>query len=221
MIECGSKEIALELGGRSASGRTFRPPGHAADDHVEEGATTMSVAAETAQTTRPGSRSARAAGRSFRPADGEGAESRAGSCAAVRVPLSAGQEPRFVTVARQMGKWVDHVLGQGYHSFSPAEAWRPAVNICEDSRQYCIVVDLAGMKVADIDLRAEKGRLVLAGERPLPEFGKHRGEVRLHTLEIDHGRFSRTMSLPPDADVENIEAFYRNGYLWIRVPKRR
>ena len=132
--------------------------------------------------------------------------------------IQAGHEDFSSSIARQMGKWVDQVLGQSYHKYCPGETWKPAVNIYEDERQYVIVADLAGMKAADVDLRAEVGKLVISGERAVPHF-ETKGDVRLHTMEIDHGRFCRAVNLPEDADIEAIEALYRNGYLWIQVPK--
>jgi HSP20 family molecular chaperone IbpA len=39
-------------------------------------------------------------------------------------------------------------------------------------------------------------------------------------MEIDHGAFAREVELPPDADRESITANYRNGLLWIEIPKK-
>ncbi len=133
--------------------------------------------------------------------------------------IHAGHEDHSGAIARQMGKWVDQVLGQSYQQYCPGEAWKPAVNIYEDDRGYVIVADLAGMKAADVDLRAEPGKLVISGERAVPHYENTKGDVRLHTMEIDHGRFCRAVNLPEDADIDAIEALYRNGYLWIQVPK--
>lgn len=38
-------------------------------------------------------------------------------------------------------------------------------------------------------------------------------------MEIDHGAFSREVELPLDINSEDITANYRNGMLWIEVPK--
>ncbi len=43
--------------------------------------------------------------------------------------------------------------------------------------------------------------------------------VRIHLMEIDHGAFSREVELPPDVNKERIAARYRNGMLWIEIPK--
>ena len=47
-----------------------------------------------------------------------------------------------------------------------------------------------------------------------------KGPVRAHHMEIDSGRFCREIDLPGNVDVEAIEATYRNGFLWIRLPKK-
>jgi HSP20 family protein len=43
--------------------------------------------------------------------------------------------------------------------------------------------------------------------------------VRIHLMEIDHGSFCREVELPEDVDRERIAANYRNGMLWIELPK--
>ena len=43
--------------------------------------------------------------------------------------------------------------------------------------------------------------------------------VRIHLMEIDHGAFSREVELPLDVNRDNITANYRNGMLWVEIPK--
>jgi len=132
----------------------------------------------------------------------------------------ASHEDKFSTVAKQMGKWVDQVLGPGFHKYCPGESWSPAVNIYEDQTHYCVVVDIAGVKAEQIDLRTEKGMLVLSGFRRAPGVPEVTGRVRLHHMEIDHGQFSRTLQLPTDVDADEIKASYKSGFLWIHLPKK-
>ncbi len=122
-------------------------------------------------------------------------------------------------MSQQVGKWIDHVLGSGFPSYSHGDAWRPAINLCEYQTYYCVVVDLAGMKGPQIDLRCEDGMLIFSGERQMPVDPDGPPEVRLHLMEIDCGRFQRAVRLPEGVDVTRIEAFYRGGYLWVRIPK--
>ena len=128
-------------------------------------------------------------------------------------------EGQFSSLAQQMGKWVDRVLGPGYHSYLASEEWSPAINVCEDKTHYCLVVDLAGISPEDI-LRVENGMLVISGTRQTPGLEELAEPVRLHHMEIEHGRFSRRLEVSKDVDIDAIEASYRNGFLWIRMPKK-
>ena len=49
--------------------------------------------------------------------------------------------------------------------------------------------------------------------------GAEHRRIRIHLMEIDHGAFCREVELPEDVDRERISATYRNGMLWIELPK--
>ncbi len=42
----------------------------------------------------------------------------------------------------------------------------------------------------------------------------------MHLMEIDHGSFARDVELPQDVHHEQINARYRDGMLWIELPKK-
>jgi HSP20 family molecular chaperone IbpA len=44
--------------------------------------------------------------------------------------------------------------------------------------------------------------------------------IRMHLMEIDHGSFARDVELPADVHHEQINARYRDGILWIELPKK-
>ena len=125
------------------------------------------------------------------------------------------------SLPRQMSQWVDQVLGQGFSRYASDSGWTPAVNLYEESAQYCIVADLAGVLVEQVELRIESGLLVLQGERAIPQAPDGCATMRVHLMEIDHGRFCREIELPADVDAEAIGASYKNGYLWVRLPKKK
>ena len=68
--------------------------------------------------------------------------------------------------------------------------------------------------------RSSAGPKGTPGEHASPggAAGEHR-RVRIHLMEIDHGAFCREVELPQDVDRERISATYRNGMLWIELPK--
>ena len=141
------------------------------------------------------------------------------------MPVQTASDPPFSNVARQMNKFLDQ-LQKGYSNFCPTDTWTPNVNLYENDTAYVVCVDLAGVDKEKIDVLVEDQRMVLRGTRAVPtpeESGNpelHNRRVRVHVMEIDHGSFSRHVELPEDVHRDRITASYRNGMLWVELPKK-
>src|SRR4051794_21477912 len=154
--------------------------------------------------------------------------------------ITVSEHP-FSHLARQANKLMDQ-MQKGFYVYS-TETWTPNVNLYETAASYLVCVDLAGVDKDKIDVEVAEQRLKLRGARAVPSFeedadaaavggapppaGGGTGEpdphqarrVRIHLMEIDHGPFSREVELPADADKAHITATYRNGMLWVEIPK--
>ncbi len=100
-----------------------------------------------------------------------------------------------------------------------SRTWQPAINAyrCEKCIRVC--VDLAGVDRSQIDLTVEPQRIVVRGERDVPEPTHAEGRaVQLLAMEIDYGPFEREVHLPEVVDIERVHAEQRNGLLWISLP---
>lgn len=136
----------------------------------------------------------------------------------------ATEEP-FNLMARHMNKLLEQ-MHKGYYGFSNSEVWTPSVNLYETDTAYLVCVDLAGVDKEKIEVVVENQRLRLRGARAVPvqpegapcEGGNRR--IRVHLMEIDHGAFTREVELPHDVQRESINAVYRDGLLWIELPKK-
>lgn len=126
---------------------------------------------------------------------------------------------RARSLGRGINTWVDDTLVSSYHRYRPRKTWSPAINLYESGDAYCIVVDLAGVRADEIDIHVENEQMVISGHRPAPEMCDVCGQLCLHLMEIDYGRFVRRLDIPGGVDVAAIEAFYRSGFLWIRLPR--
>lgn len=124
-------------------------------------------------------------------------------------------------VSLEYRRTVDRVYGPGYYHYCPAESWTPAMNLYEDMRNYYAVVNLAGVGSQAIELDVSDGKLTIAGHRPTPPPPEVHGKLKLFHMEIDHGRFCRTLDLPRGVATNRIEAVYRAGQLLITMPKVR
>ncbi len=92
----------------------------------------------------------------------------------------------------------------------------PVVNTREGESAYHIDVDLPGVKKEEIKVDIHKDVLTISGERKTKEEIK---EEDYYKVETTFGKFSRSFTLPENADVENIEARSDNGVLEVIVPK--
>lgn len=77
---------------------------------------------------------------------------------------------------------------------------------------YVIRAELPGLDPGrDIEIRAEAGTLMIHAERREEERRPHRSEFR-------YGSFTRSVTLPRQADTEHISASYDQGILEVTVP---
>ena len=113
----------------------------------------------------------------------------------------------------------EEMITRQYISFSQADAWRPDVNIYETSQALIVCVNIAGMKPDEFEVDVVDGALVIRGRRPAPVPDAHGSEIGVHLMEIDNGPFCRQLTLPSTIDREAIIADYRDGLLWIHLPK--
>lgn len=115
------------------------------------------------------------------------------------------------------GKSSDLLEGIRLTRYQGSTAWAPLVDIFERAHGIEVVVELPGVDKEQIGVTVERGVLTIRGFRP-----KHIPEdtQRVHQMEIPYGPFERSVELPFDADIDNIEAGYDEGHLTIRIPRK-
>lgn len=116
---------------------------------------------------------------------------------------------------RQMQRAVD--LSPSIRGF--ARDGFPALNVGGTSDAIEIYAFAPGVDAATLEVGLERGLLTIAGERQtdLPD---EQSKSAVHIQERFRGRFSRTLSLPDDADPEQVTAQLREGILHISVKRR-
>jgi HSP20 family protein len=94
--------------------------------------------------------------------------------------------------------------------------WAPRVNISETDKAYVVKADLPDVKKEDVKVTHDKGVLTLAGERRQE---KREESEKFHRVESSYGKFLRSFTLPEDAQIEAIEAAFKDGALTVTIPK--
>ena len=91
------------------------------------------------------------------------------------------------------------------------------LDVTEADGKYVLTAEVPGVDKKDITIECKDGVLSIRGEKK-----SQREETRekARILERSYGAFSRTLALPDDADVDHVEASFRDGVLRIEIQKK-
>jgi len=108
-------------------------------------------------------------------------------------------------------------LFEGRPTREARDHFLPPADVYETSAAYGIDVELPGMRKEDITISLNDGVLTVTGERKSEQNQKDREVVR---CERCHGTFTRSWTLPKEADTDKINAAFDNGVLRLTIAKR-
>ena len=92
----------------------------------------------------------------------------------------------------------------------------PPMDLREVDGAYVLNAELPGMKKDEITVTCEAGVLRISGEKKLEDVQKSGDYYR---AERRFGRFTREFFLGKEADLDHVEAQFKDGVLSIRLPK--
>ena len=123
---------------------------------------------------------------------------------------------------RRFHRAIEEFIGDSYGkiSYRCNDAWQPAMNVYSDDDAHYVIMDISGMKLSEMEVEAKNQELIISGCRPMPQPPSTSGNARIEHMEIDSGRFCRTLKLSDDCDVEGVTASYKKGQLVVIVPKK-
>ena len=98
----------------------------------------------------------------------------------------------------------------------PLADFTPAVDISERDKEYLVKAQLPGVRKDDVKIEFMKGVLTLSGER---KFEKEEKDEKTHRIESAFGAFTRTFVVPEDVLTEKIAAYFKDGILFVHLPK--
>ena len=91
------------------------------------------------------------------------------------------------------------------------------LNIAETQDGFIVEASLPGVKSEDLDITIQDNVLTISGEtRQEQQTGE---KPNYHRIERRYGRFSRSVSLPTQVQVDRVQATLTNGILRLDIPK--
>lgn len=96
--------------------------------------------------------------------------------------------------------------------------WVPPVDIYENGKDELVIkAELPGFEPEDVSVTVEGDVLTFGGERKLAQ---DLGEKHWRRIERRYGKFSRSFSLPPTVNADQVSAEYKDGTLTVTLPLR-
>src|SRR5712671_7243223 len=127
----------------------------------------------------------------------------------------------FSTMQDRMNR-MNRLFRESYNPQVPEDAltttsFAPPVDIYEDEHNITLKVEVPGIDEKDIDVRIENNTLIVHGERKIE---KEEKEENYRRVERQYGSFTRTFTLPPTVETENVSATYDKGVLKVKLAKK-
>jgi len=98
----------------------------------------------------------------------------------------------------------------------------PSVNVTQEKDQIKIEMAAPGLKKDDFNVEVEGNNLTISceSERDNKTNENENDESKYSHKEYSYSRFSRTMTLPQNADLKKISAKYTDGILRLTIPTK-
>jgi HSP20 family protein len=95
--------------------------------------------------------------------------------------------------------------------------WCPAADVYQTSDGWIVKVDLAGVRVEDLEITVAGATLHIAGCRRDTFYGEG---ITYHQLEITYSRFEKTLRFPGSIEDAHLMRDYHDGLLVLHLRKQ-
>ncbi len=95
--------------------------------------------------------------------------------------------------------------------------YRAKLDVSGSEKEYEVSIDLPGLSEEDVQIELNGNTLVVKGQKEEKNESK---DKQYYRVERSVGSFQRTLSLPEDADRNEISANMKNGLLVIQIPRK-
>ncbi|WP_395708401.1 Hsp20/alpha crystallin family protein [Reyranella sp.] len=140
-------------------------------------------------------------------------------------------EPRSLAsprIASPFGSEFDHIINRlrswpsNWSDIAPSrepQALRafehmPKVEVRENGKSYTVSVELPGLDDKDVKVQVDGDVLTVSGEKKV-----ERSDDKTHYSERSYGSFTRSFTLPADADPNAVSATFSKGVLTLEIAK--
>jgi HSP20 family protein len=117
---------------------------------------------------------------------------------------------------KEMDRLFDEFMGERWPSLFEPGVITPPVEVGETPEEVFVNVQVPGLTKEDLDLELSDRALTVSGEVKEEKEDKKKN---YYLQEIRYGRFSRTIPLPGEVEVDKATAELEKGMLMVHIPK--
>ena len=125
----------------------------------------------------------------------------------------------FIDDFERLRRSLDSVSGFPQSIRSVAAGAFPAINVGSTATGVEVYAFAPGIEPSKVEVVLDQGVLTITGERP-SDLPARDEKVSVYGEERFSGRFKRAVSLPEDADPDQVRASYRDGVLHVSIRRR-
>lgn len=103
-------------------------------------------------------------------------------------------------------------------NFTATGATLPSVNVKETDKEFQVELAAPGMRKEDFKVELNNHILSISSEKK--EEHEEKKEGKYTRREFNYSAFTRSFSLPESAQADGIEASYKDGVLFVQIPKK-
>ena len=94
---------------------------------------------------------------------------------------------------------------------------KPELDVAVTDKEYSITVEVPGVSEKDVKIEIVDNTMTIRGEKKQEKEEKEKDYYR---VERSYGSFQRVLSLPEDANQDDVKATFKNGVLTIKMPRK-
>lgn len=90
------------------------------------------------------------------------------------------------------------------------------LDVYETEGKFIVKASVPGVAPENLDVQIENGVLTIRGEA---KHGYEENDIKLYRREISYGAFARSIRLPENLNLEEVDAQFANGLVMITIPR--
>ena len=126
----------------------------------------------------------------------------------------------FPSTYRNIDNVFDDLFKRTWIDFAGTENFtsHPSVNIKENDDNFELELAAPGLSKADFNVHIDNNLLTISANKEAST--EETSAITYKRREFNYGNFQRSFQLDDSIDTENIGANYKNGLLFVNLPKR-